>query len=550
MGRRGLASCAAIVAAGVIVTAQSPQGTAGRRTGVVAVTSQTGALLRSWDTTVDAMRRSGELVLTRSRTDTLLSGRTHERFQQYVNGMRVVGGEVTRQLTGGLATTIFGELHQVTGVPDRPELSEEAARDVFLGMAARGLPATRPLELVILPKEDGGYALAYVTHVWTSDGWMQTYIDAQDGGVLLQYNDLQRQSAVGTGTGVLGDTKKISTRLLSGRYQADDVLRPPILITYDMQGNIKRTEDYLDGVYVAATSDIANDSDNTWTDGANVDAHVYLGYTYDYYFKRFGRKGLDDRNAPIYAISHPVRRSDFATLSDDDIENYMLNAFWCGGCGPSFWGAMMFGEGLPAGLTIGGQVVYYFAGGLDVVAHELTHGLTEYTSNLIYRNESGALNESFSDMIGTAVEFFYQTPGTGLRQADYLIGEDIVRPGGLRSMSNPGAFGDPDHYSRRYTGPEDNGGVHINSGIPNHAFYLAIEGGTNRTSGLAVTGVGGANREQIERIFYRGFTSYLTPGATFAQARQATLRAASELFGDASAAFRAVQQAWTAVGVN
>jgi Zn-dependent metalloprotease len=92
--------------------------------------------------------------------------------------------------------------------------------------------------------------------------------------------------------------------------------------------------------------------------------------------------------------------------------------------------------------------------------------------------------------------------------------------------------------------------VHINSSIPNHAFYLAIEGGTNRTSGLGVQGVGAANREQIERIFYRGFTLYLTPSSGFAQARQATLRAASDLFGDSSPAFRAVSQAWTAVGVN
>jgi thermolysin len=91
-------------------------------------------------------------------------------------------------------------------------------------------------------------------------------------------------------------------------------------------------------------------------------------------------------------------------------------------------------------------------------------------------------------------------------------------------MSDPRSFGDPDHYSIRYTGPEDNGGVHINSGISNHAFFLAIEGGTNRTSGLPVTGVGGGNREQIERIFYRGFTSYLTPGATFAQAARRPAR--------------------------
>jgi Zn-dependent metalloprotease len=317
-------------------------------------------------------------------------------------------------------------------VPDRPELSEDAARDVFSAMAVRGMPGPRPLELVILQKDDATYALSYASHVWTREGWMRTYLDARTGEVLLQYNDLKRQAAVGTGTGVLGDTKKISTRLQSGRYLADDALRPPVLITYDMQGNLQRTENYLDGIYVATTSDVASDSDNAWTDTATVDAHVYLGYTYDYYFKRFGRKGLDDRNAPIYAITHPVRRTDLATLSFDDISTYMLNAFWCSGCGPSFWGAMMFGEGLPAGLIVDGQTFDYFSGALDVVGHELTHGLTDYTSNLIYRNESGALNESFSDMIGTSVEFFYQTPGNGLRQADYLIGEDIVRPGGLR----------------------------------------------------------------------------------------------------------------------
>jgi Zn-dependent metalloprotease len=245
-----------------------------------------------------------------------------------------------------------------------------------------------------------------------------------------------------------------------------------------------------------------------------------------------------------------VRRSDIGVLSLDDIATFMLNAFWCSGCGPQFWGAMMFGEGLPAGFVLGGQTVDYLAGGLDIVAHELTHGLTDYSSGLIYLNESGALNESFSDMLGTSVEFFFQTPGTGLRQADYLIGEDVFRPGGLRSMSNPAAYGDPDHYSRRVTGPEDNGGVHTNSAIPNQAFYLAIEGGTNRTSGLAVQGVGGANRDQIEKVFYRAFTLMLPANATFSTARAATIQASRDLYGANSAAERAVTQAWTAVGVN
>ena len=101
-------------------------------------------------------------------------------------------------------------------------------------------------------------------------------------------------------------------------------------------------------------------------------------------------------------------------------------------------------------------------------------------------------------------------------QADYLLGEDIVRaasPGtrgdGVRSMANPGLYGDPDHYTKRYLGTGDYGGVHSNSGIANHAFYLAIEGGVNRTSGLAVQGVGATNREKIEQVFYRAFTTLL-----------------------------------------
>jgi thermolysin len=211
---------------------------------------------------------------------------------------------------------------------------------------------------------------------------------------------------------------------------------------------------------------------------------------------------------------------------------------------------MVFGDGFPPGVTLGGIYVDFTAGALDIVGHELTHGLTDYSSHLNGQNEPGALDESFSDILGTSVEFFYQQPGSGLRQADYLIGEDVFRPGGIRSMSNPAAFGDPDHYSRRVTGTADNGGVHTNSAIPNQAFYLAIESGTNRTSGLAVQGVGPANREQIEKVFYRAFVFMLPSNATFSMARAATIQAARDLYGVGSAAERAVTQAWTAVGVN
>ena len=212
---------------------------------------------------------------------------------------------------------------------------------------------------------------------------------------------------------------------------------------------------------------------------------------------------------------------------------------------------MVYGVGLPPGFTLGGQSWNYLSGALDVVAHELTHGVTEFTSNLIYRNESGALNEAFSDIMGTSVEFFFQPAGSGDSKADYLVRR------GRREAGRPALDGEPAARSAipittrgGSLGTADNGGVHINSGIANQAFYLAIEGGTNRTSGLAVQGVGGANREQIEKVFYRAFTQMLPSNATFSQARAATIQAARDLYGANSNAERAVTQAWTAVGVN
>jgi thermolysin len=116
-------------------------------------------------------------------------------------------------------------------------------------------------------------------------------------------------------------------------------------------------------------------------------------------------------------------------------------------------------------------------------------------------------------------------------------------------MSDPAAHGHPDHYSRLYRGPEDGGGVHINAGIPNNVFYLAIEGGTHRTSGLAVQGVGPGRREEIEKAMYRAFAFLMPPRASFSTARAATLQSARDLYGAGSAAERALAQAWTAAGV-
>jgi thermolysin len=354
------------------------------------------------------------------------------------------------------------------------------------------------------------------------------------------------------GFGVLGDRKKVSVQSQSGTFLADDALRPPSLRTFDMRGNLTATLNALNGITTLSTVNLAQDPSTTWLDGPNVDGHTYEGYTYDFYFKKFGRRGLDNNNTRIIGITHTVRLQDVFIQPGSIVGTFYLNAFYCPSCGNDGRGMMVYGEGLPSNafLLVGTTRVGVrnFAGSVDVVAHELTHGVTAFSSNLMPINESGALNEAFSDMMGTSVEF-YSRPAS----ANYLMGENLVTvpvAGLVRSLQDPLAFGTPDNYSIRLTDSADNGEVHSNSTIASHAFYLAIEGGTNRTSKLVVQGVGSTNREQIEKVFYRGFTQLLSSNATFSMARAATIQAARELYGTGSAPERAVTQAWTAVGVN
>ena len=497
----------------------------------------------SWDGRIQARLASGELRLRQVRGDTLLPGRRHERFAQVYRGVRVFGGELVRQSDEAGEVSVFGTFYEGIGLDVHPSLTATQARALVEAPGAPSFLTARDPELVVLPEAGGDYALCFRLRAWTGADLVMFFVDAHDGHIRRRFSDLQTQSAVGLGKGVLGDTKKVSAKSSGGAFVADDELRPPAVSTYDYQGDLARLFT-LQRVEDLSPKDLAKDADNDWTDGANVDAHVYAGYTYDYYYKRFGRHGLDNADVAMSNITHPVRRADVLAQPLGIVFNFYLNAFYAGD------GAMVYGEGLPPSLTFGGQHWDYLAGGLDVVAHELTHGVTDYTSALIYEGESGALNEAFSDMMGTAVEFFYQPAGSGPLHADYLCGEDVVTPGGVRSLANPTSYGDPDHYSQRYLGPEDNGGVHTNSGIANHAYYLAIEGGTHRLSKVTVQGVGASNRDQIEKVFYRAFTSMLPPSADFHTARMATIQSARDLQGPGSAAERAVTQAWTAVGVE
>jgi bacillolysin len=501
--------------------------------------------IRRWDALVDSLERSGELRLRQHRADTLVAGREHDRLDQYYKGVRVFGGDVARQVERGLTVSLFGTIYQDVDVDTNPGLSVDEARAAIERVAGSTMrPGTQP-ELVVLPREAGGYDLAWRARVFSDAGLIMYFVDADTGAVLLQFNDLKTQAAVGSGSGVLGDPKKLSVVKESATYRASDGMRPPSIKTFDLRGNSARAMNFLTGRGPLFASDVASDTDNAWSDGATVDAHAYAGWVYDFYFKRFGRRGLDNADVSITSIVHPARRDDVMRQSNNIIGLFYLNAAYFGD------GVMVYGEGLPGTLTdTYGRHWNFMSAGLDVVAHELTHGVTDYSSRLIYRSEPGALNEAFSDVMAIAAEFFFQPKGDGLLRADYLIAEDVITPGGLRSLENPALFGDPDHYTKRYLGTGDNGGVHTNSTIVGHAFYLAIEGGTNRTSGLGVEGVGAARRQQIEDIFYRAFTQMLPSDATFAVARAATIQSARDLFGAGSPAERAVVEAWTAVGVN
>ncbi|MBM4381516.1 MAG: M4 family metallopeptidase, partial [Deltaproteobacteria bacterium] len=187
---------------------------------------------------------------------------------------------------------------------------------------------------------------------------------------------------------------------------------------------------------------------------------------------------------------------------------------------------------------------------LDITAHELTHAVTDATAGLVYQNEPGALNEAMSDIFAAAAESWAR--GGVVDSRTWGVGEEIYTPGtagdALRYMASPTADGmSRDYYPQRYTGGQDNGGVHLNSGIANLAFQLLVTGGRHPRNATQVQ-VAGMGMAKAQAIFYRALTAYLVSTSNFAAARVATRQAAQDLYG-AEAAL-SVEQAWAAVGVG
>jgi Zn-dependent metalloprotease len=251
-------------------------------------------------------------------------------------------------------------------------------------------------------------------------------------------------------------------------------------------------------------------------------AYDSLGRTFELYLKVYGRHSIDDFGLPLLASVHYGRDYN--------------NAFWNGE-------QMVFGDG-------DGEIFLDFTLAIDVVGHELTHGVTQYTANLEYFGQSGALNESVSDVFGSLIKQY--ALGQNAAEADWLIGAGLLAPRvtgvALRSMKAPGTAYDDDvlgkdpqpaHMDDYVSGSQDNGGVHINSGIPNHAFYLVAEA------------LGGNAWEQAGRIWYDTLTGgQLSQGADFAEFARLTAEAARQRFGEDGTEHRAVLDAWQQVGVE
>ena len=556
--RLPLAAAAILLLLGGLPAGAQPN----NRTTVAAVDA---SALRDWDAAVDRLDRSGDLRRYAARPNPFRADRRSERFAQYHEGVPVYGADLVRQTEGGVTTAILGTLFTGVDVDTTPGLTPAEARAVFDAMSAPRFGLVGSPSLWVLPLGDDGYTL-----VWrgTLASFRDVFIDAGTGETRFEVSRI-RQQAVGLGTGMLGDRRKMATESLGGTFRTRDPLRPAAIGTYDLENDEDRFLSTLLAMFDGAPpplAALAADADNVWEDGTVVDVHPGVGWSYDYLATQLGRAGIDGRDGDITAFVHPVNPARVlasaeqclrdATDSFEECIQYFLllltidNAlYFYPFPGTDSTGLMVFGEPLmlPRPLTA-----------LDVIAHEMAHGVTHFTANLQYPpppapNESGAIDEAFSDIIGVATEFHVQEPGDGPLLADYLMGEDTGFA--IRSLRDPQELQNPitgpypDHYDNRFLGPEDFGGVHINATILGHAYFLAVEGGANRTSGLSVTGVGPENRLEIERTFYNAWVSLVPSFADHAIVRESLTRSATDLFGSDAAATRAIREALDAVGI-
>ena len=348
-----------------------------------------------------------------------------------------------------------------------------------------------------------------------SQDWFY-FIDAHTGNILNSYNAVCYDGiTTASGKDLNGVTRTFGAYQVGANYFMIDASQPMFnaaqsKVPDDPVGAIVgldlRNKDFNNSssIYYSTSSN------NQWNDPAAISAHYNGIVTYKYFLNTHKRNSVDDKGMTIYSIVHVTDQS-----------KPMENAFWSGK-------VMCYGDG--------GSYFTPLAGGLDVAAHEMTHGITQFSANLEYQGQSGALNESMSDAFGALVDTL-----------NWKIGEQIIKDlntfpsGAMRDMIDPhnggtkgSATWQPAKMSEFLNTTEDNGGVHSNSGIPNRAFYLVAKSLT---------------RAKAAKIWYRALTIYLTRTSQFIDARIATVKSATDLYGESSAEVASVKNAWDTVEV-
>ena len=466
------------------------------------------------------------------------NGSTHVRMQRSYRGLPVIGGDLVVHhgpdamwdgVSQTLATPVRVSVRPTVGKAraERAVVTTDRVTRDIRKLRVEGAPRLVVDAIAGPPR----LAWEFTSGGRHSDGTpsrLLTYVDATTGKVIRREERIQTTD--GEGQSLYSGTVDLEVTPSGTSYLLKDPTRGGTYTTDFGNG----TDGFLcqlfgsgckPGTTFSSTDTFFGNGLNSNRESAGVDAQYGTNVTWDYYLQVHGRAGIFGNGTGSFNRVH--------------YGNNYANAFWDGT-------KLTYGDG--DGVNYGPLV------SLDVAGHEMSHGVTENSAGLTYSGESGGLNEATSDIFGTMVEFH---AANGNDPADYYIGEefDLAQHDGFRRMDNPSLDGSSHSCWSTTTKNVD---VHYSSGVGNHFFYLLAEGSGPKVIGdkqhnsptcndSTITGIG---RTDAERIWFKALTVYMTSGTTYAQARTATLNAATDLFGADSTQRATVAAAWSAVNVN
>lgn len=493
-------------------------------------------LANEFHTIFDLDSSEHEFVQLRDYQDNI--GMHHQTYQHNYKGVPVEGELIMVHSKNGVVKSINGQVTQIADLDISGLLSDEKVIGIIQSQEkiSRDDMATAKIETILYKKiEDDKLQHHAVKKVFL--GVKNFYVDANSGKVLFVESKIYHIDTPGTGNTYYRGNQPVTVDSYNGQYRLKDNERKIHVLDASNIINLNP----LTGVLTGSGEEYMNSSANYTSSETEAPVEILWGLskTYDYYMDVHQRDSYDGNGGSI---------TGYFNFDESAIAGAGGNAgaFAVQTQNPY----MVYGTGLQGILDI---VV-----GLDVAGHEYSHVVISRNGNggLVYQGESGALNESFADMFGTAIEFY-----TNLNP-NWRVGENIFlpQPGHMRDMSNPNdappilGGSQPDTYEGQNwadpAGSVDNGGVHINSGVGNYWFYLLSEGGSGTNDVGNAYNVTGQTIQKAEQIAYRALTNYINETATYLDARNATIQAAEDLYGENSAEVAAVENAWWAVNVG